>query len=112
IGLWRHKVAETGLAETARLVREAGLHVSSLCRGGMFPAATAVERRARLDDNRRAVEEAAALGTRVLVLVCGPAPDRDLDAARAIVEDAIARLIPYAEECGVSLGVEPLHPMY
>ena len=112
IGLWRHKVAETGLAATARLVHEAGLHVSSLCRGGMFPAATAAERRARLDDNRRAVEEAAALGTRVLVLVCGPAPDRNLDAARAIVEDAIARLIPYAEECGVSLGVEPLHPMY
>lgn len=76
IALWRHKVQETGLKESARLVRDAGLKVSSLCRGGMFPAATAAERQERLDDNRRAIEEAAELGTDVLVLVCGPAPDK------------------------------------
>ncbi len=65
IGLWRHKVAEAGVAQSARLVRDAGLEVSSLCRGGMFPAATAEERRARIDDNRRAIDEAAELGTNV-----------------------------------------------
>lgn len=112
IGLWRHKVAETGLAESARIVQEAGLHVSSLCRGGMFPAATAAERQARIDDNRRAVDEAATLGTDVLVLVCGPAPDRDIDAARAMVGEGIAALAPYAAERGVKLGIEPLHPMF
>jgi sugar phosphate isomerase/epimerase len=112
IGLWREKVAETGLHESARIVREAGLRVSSLCRGGWFPAATAAERQARLDDNRRAIEEAAELGTEVLVLVCGPAADRDIGAARAYVEKAIAQLLPYAAECGVKLGIEPLHPMY
>lgn len=69
IGLWREKVAETGLRESARIVRDAGLRVSSLCRGGWFPAATAAERQARLDDNRRAIEEADTLGTDVLVLV-------------------------------------------
>ena len=110
IGLWRDKVAETGLEESARIVREAGLRVSSLCRGGMFPAETAAERRSRLDDNRRAVDEAATLGTDVLVLVCGPAPDRDLDAARASVEDGIERLAPYAAERGIKLGIEPFHP--
>jgi len=110
IGLWRDKVAEAGLEESARMVREAGLRVSSLCRGGMFPAKTASERRSRLDDNRRAVDEAAALGTELLVLVCGPAPDRDLDAARAAVEDGIVRLTPYAAERGVKLGIEPFHP--
>jgi sugar phosphate isomerase/epimerase len=110
--LWREKVAETGLHESARIVREAGLRVSSLCRGGWFPAATAAERQARLDDNRRAIEEAAELGTEVLVLVCGPAADRDIGAARAYVEKAIAQLLPYAAECGVKLGIEPLHPMY
>lgn len=112
IGLWRDKVAETGLAESARLAREAGLAVSSLCRGGMFPAATAAERRARIDDNRRAVDEAAALGTDVLVLVCGPAPDRAIADARAMVEDGIAQLVPYAAERGVRLGIEPLHPAF
>ncbi len=112
IGLWRHKVADTGLRESARLVRDAGLQVSSLCRGGMFPAATAAERRERIDDNRRAIDEAAELGTEVLVLVCGPAPDRDLVAARTMVADAIAELAPYAGERGIRLGIEPLHPMF
>jgi sugar phosphate isomerase/epimerase len=112
IGLWREMVAETGLRESARIVRDSGLRVSSLCRGGWFCAATASERKARLDDNRRAIEEAATLGTDVLVLVCGPAADRDIGAARAYVEETIARLLPYAAEHGVKLGIEPLHPMY
>ncbi|GCE30441.1 xylose isomerase [Dictyobacter alpinus] len=112
IGLWRDKVAKTGLAETARIVRESGIKVSSLCRGGWFPAATAAERQARIDDNRRAIEEAAELQTAVLVLVCGPAPDRDMQAAREMVEDALIQLLPYARKHNIALGIEPLHPMY
>jgi len=112
IGLWRDKVADAGLESSARLVRDAGLGVSSLCRGGFFPAATAVERRARIDDNRRAVEEAATLGAGLLVLVCGPAADRDLAAAREQVGEGIAVVAPYAAAAGVRLGIEPLHPMF
>ena len=112
IGIWRHKIAEVGLPESRRLVRDAGLHVSSVCRGGMFPAATAEERAARIEDNRRAIDEAAELGADTLVLVCGPPPDRDIKAARRMVEDAIATLIPYARERKVSMAIEPLHPMY
>ena len=104
IGLWRNKVAEAGLQESARLVRDAGLRVSSLCRGGMFPAATPTERGARIEDNRRAIDEAAEIGTDVLVLVCG--------AARMMVAEGIAELVPYARERGVRLGIEPLHPMF
>ncbi|MDB5085773.1 MAG: Xylose isomerase domain protein barrel [Bacilli bacterium] len=112
IALWRHKLAEIGLTETRRLVRDAGLRVSSICRGGMFPAATAAIRKERLDDNRRAVEEAAELGAEVVVLVCGPAPDRDIDSARKWVAEGIEQLAPFARSCGVKLGIEPLHPMF
>jgi sugar phosphate isomerase/epimerase len=112
IGPWRHRVAEQGLAASARLIRDAGLRVSSLCRGGWFPASSADERRARVDDNLRAVEEAAELGTDALVLVCGPAPDRDLPGARAMVADGVAATIEHAAACGVRLGIEPLHPMF
>jgi sugar phosphate isomerase/epimerase len=112
IGLWRHKVAEIGLGETARRMRAAGLRASSLCRGGFFPAATAAERRERIDDNRRALDEACELGAPVLVLVAGPGPDRDLDAARQMVFDGISELVPYAAERGVQLAIEPLHPMF
>jgi sugar phosphate isomerase/epimerase len=112
IGLWRDKVADHGLSASARLVRDAGLRVSSLCRGGFFPARGAAALRARRDDNRRAVDEAAALGTDVLVLVCGPPVDRDLEEAREMVAEGIAELAPYAAAAGVKLGIEPLHPMF
>jgi sugar phosphate isomerase/epimerase len=112
IGIWRHKIADIGLAESRRLVRDSGLHVSSVCRGGMFPAATAEERTARIEDNRRAIDEAAELGADTLVLVCGPTLDRDIKAARRMIEDAIAELVPYARERKVIMAIEPLHPMY
>jgi sugar phosphate isomerase/epimerase len=108
---WREPVAAVGLPVAARLIADAGLRVSSLCRGGFFPAAGAVERRRADDDNRRAVDEAAALGTDVLVLVCGPPVGRDLAGARADIAAGIERLVPYAAQHGVRLGIEPLHPM-
>jgi sugar phosphate isomerase/epimerase len=112
ISLWRHKIAETGLAESARMIRDSGLRVSSLCRGGMFPAVTEAERQAKIDDNRRAIDEAAQLGTNVVVLVCGPSPDRDIDSARKMVEEGIAAIKDHATHCGIQLGIEPLHPMF
>jgi sugar phosphate isomerase/epimerase len=112
IGAWRHKIEEIGLAETAGLLRSHDVRVSSLCRGGFFPAPTLAERQQRLDDNRRAIDDAATLGTNVLVLVCGPAPDKDIEAARRMVEDGIAALLLYAQERRVRLAIEPLHPMF
>ena len=110
IGAWRHKIEP--VATAAKIIQDAGLRVSSLCRGGFFPAASASERRQRVEDNLRAIDEAAALGTDLLVLVCGPAPDRDLDAARAMVVEGLGHIVDHARECGVRLGIEPLHPMY
>lgn len=114
IGLWREKVAEQGLQESARVLKETGVRVSSLCRGGFFPANSDAERHARLDENRRAIDEAAALGTDVLVLVCGGLPEgsKDIAGARQMVEDGIAALVPHAAQCGVRLGIEPLHPIF
>jgi sugar phosphate isomerase/epimerase len=111
IGPWRHKVAEVGVDAAAERIRAAGLRVSSLCRGGFFPAADSAGLRAADEDNRRAVEEAAALGTDVLVLVCGPPIGRDLENARSQILAGIERLVPHAEDHGVRLAIEPLHPM-
>jgi len=111
IGPWRYSVGEDPTA-AARLIHGAGLKVSSLCRGGMFPAATAEERRRRIDNNRRAIDEAAAIQTDLLVLVNGPAPGRDIDGARQMVVDGIGAIVDHAASCGVRLGIEPLHPMF
>ncbi|MFF7543515.1 sugar phosphate isomerase/epimerase family protein [Streptomyces canus] len=114
VGLWREPVQTYGVEETAKLVRDAGLTVTTLCRGGFFTAIDPDERAAALDDNRRAVDEAATLGTDTLVLVSGglPAGSKDLHGARERIADALSVLGPYAEEHGVKLAIEPLHPMY
>jgi sugar phosphate isomerase/epimerase len=114
IGLWRDRVAELGLAESVAAVRSAGLHVSSLCRGGFFTHGEAGQRRAALADNRAAIGEAADLGADTLVLVGGGlAPgSKDLGLARAMIADAIGELVPVAQRLGVRLGIEALHPMF
>jgi sugar phosphate isomerase/epimerase len=114
IGLWRDRVAETGVARSSELVRDAGLHVSSLCRGGFFTSADPNERADALADCRRALGECAALEADVLVLVSGglPAGSRDLPYARELVRDALAELVPVARRLGVRLGIEALHPMF
>ncbi|MFJ1583998.1 sugar phosphate isomerase/epimerase family protein [Streptomyces sp. NPDC088197] len=114
VGLWRAPVREYGVERAADLMRDSGLTVTSLCRGGFFTATDPAERATALDDNRAAIDEAATLGTATLVLVSGglPAGDRDIAAARERVADAIGELAPYAGERGVRLAIEPLHPMY
>ncbi len=112
IALWRDKIAEEGLDASVRAVREAGLRVSSVCRGGMFPAASARERRERIEENFRAVDEAAALNADVLVMVVGGASPVGIQAARQMVRDGVAELAPYARSAGVKVGLEPLHPMF
>ncbi|MER7787862.1 sugar phosphate isomerase/epimerase family protein [Streptomyces sp. NPDC097640] len=114
VGLWRAPVQEYGVEAAARLIRDAGLAVTSLCRGGFFTAIDPDERAAALADNRAAIDEAATLGTDTLILVSGGLPpgSRDLFAARERIADALAELAPYAAERGVRLAIEPLHPMY
>jgi sugar phosphate isomerase/epimerase len=114
IGLWRDRVAEIGLDRAVAAVRAAGLHVSSLCRGGFFTRAGAEGLAAARADNRAAVREAAELGADTLVLVCGGLVpgSRDLSLARRMVADAIGDLVPEARRLGVRLGIEALHPMF
>lgn len=112
IGLWREKVSELGVAHTAKLLRETGLRVSSLCRGGFFPAPDNAAFKKRLEENLRAVDEAAELGASILVLVCGGLGDQPLATARKMVREGIATVVPYAQQRGVKLAIEPLHPMF
>ncbi|MGH6923428.1 MAG: sugar phosphate isomerase/epimerase family protein [Propylenella sp.] len=117
---WRDQVAAVGLDRAVKAVRAGGFRLSGYCRGGMFPA-DAAHRREERDDNCRAVDEAAALGAPCLVLVVGGLPQfsrpgsaatKDIAGAREQVVDAIAALLDYADNAGVPLAIEPLHPMY
>jgi sugar phosphate isomerase/epimerase len=111
---WRDQVAMVGLDESVRAIKDNGMKVSGYCRGGMFSAADRSGRRAAIDDNKRAIDEASALGAECLVLVVGGLPkgSRDINAARDMVADGIASILPYARANDIPLAIEPLHPMY
>jgi len=114
IAPWRDILQACGVERAAKLLNAHQMKVPSLCRGGMFPAAEAAQRRAALEDNRRAVDEAAGIGAECLVLVVGGLPkgSKDIAGAREQVRDGLAALLPYARNSGVRLAIEPLHPMY
>jgi sugar phosphate isomerase/epimerase len=111
IGVWRDKLAAVGLPTARRELAARDLRVSSVSRGGFFPGRDAATRRANREENLRAIEETAALGAQVLVLVCGPTLGTNIGDARAQIAEGIDVLVPHARAAGVLLGIEPLHPM-
>jgi sugar phosphate isomerase/epimerase len=112
ITVWRQALEGRNPARVGALIRDQGLAVASLCRGGFFAARDARERSAALDDNRRAIDEAAAVGAPLVVLVCGAVPGQPLAESRRQIQESIAAVLPHAAGCGVKLAIEPLHPMY
>ena len=112
ITVWRNVLEGHDLGAVRRLLVDSGLTVVSLCRGGFFPAVSAEGRQKAIDDNRRAIDEAAALGAPLVVLVCGAVPKQPLEESRRQIRDGIEAVLPHAEASNVKLGIEPLHPMY
>ncbi|MFC0672662.1 sugar phosphate isomerase/epimerase family protein [Brachybacterium hainanense] len=114
VGLWREDVEKLGLAQLRRRTDDLGLRVSSLCRGGFLTASAQADRASALDDNRRAIDEAAALGAPTLVMVAGGVDlaDKDIRGARERVAEGVAAIAGHAEQAGVTLSLEPLHPMF
>jgi sugar phosphate isomerase/epimerase len=108
ITVWRQVLDAAGIAA----LKASSLRVTSLCRGGFFPAVDAAGRQKALDDNRRAIDEAASIGAPLVVLVCGAVPGMPLTEARQQIADGIAAVLPHAKAAGVKLSIEPLHPQY
>lgn len=112
ITVWRDALEGRNIRETGRMLREHDLSIVSLCRGGFFPHKDISKRKRAIDDNRKAIDEAAELGTKMLVLVCGADPSQSLEESRKQIRDGIAAILPAASAAGVKLTIEPLHPMY
>jgi sugar phosphate isomerase/epimerase len=112
ITVWRDALSGRDIRKTGGHLRDLGLQVVSLCRGGFFPNVEKSQRETAIDENKKAIDEAAALGTDMVVLVCGAEPRQPLPDSRKQIQEAIQTLVPYAESAGVRLAIEPLHPMY
>ena len=112
ITVWRDALDGRDIKATGHMLRDHGLAIVSLCRGGFFPSIDGQKRREAIDDNKRAIDEAALLGAPVVVLVCGADPRQPLEVSRRQIHDGIAAVLPHAAAAGVKLAIEPLHPMY
>lgn len=112
ITVWREALEGRDPERAGELLRSHGLSLVSLCRGGFFAHVEEAARRQALADNRAAIEQAAALGAPMLVLVCGAAPGQALERSREQIRAGIEAILPHAEKHGVRLAIEPLHPMY
>jgi len=112
ITVWRNVLEDRDINHVKDMLQIRDLKVVSLCRGGFFPAETEFERQKAIDENRRILDEAAALGAPHVVLVCGAVPGLPLDESRQQIRKGIEAVIPHAEDVNVKLAVEPLHPMY
>ena len=112
ISVWRNVIEPIGAAEAKRILKSSGLQVPALVRGGFFPAMVSGDRQKAIDDNRKCIDEAAAIGAEMVVLVVGSVPGMPMDEARKYVTEGIGSVLPHAVERGVKLAIEPLHPMY
>ena len=112
MGVWRQWLEGRPLEESRRILDDHGISAVSLVRGGFFPHLSAEEKQSSIDDNLRAIDEAAAIGAPQVVLVCGAKPELPLSESRRHIEEGLAACIDHARERDVLLAIEPLHPMY
>jgi sugar phosphate isomerase/epimerase len=112
ITVWRDTLHGRDIPKTGQMLRDSNLEIVSLARGGFFPHAKEAGRRLAIDENKRAVDEAAALGAPHVVLVCGAVPHQPLPESRKQIRDGIFELLDHANAANVKLAIEPLHPMY
>jgi sugar phosphate isomerase/epimerase len=112
ITVWRDAITNRNIKQTGQLLRDHGLKIVSLCRGGFFPAKEKEKRQTAIEDNLRAIEEAADLGAPLIVLVCGADPAQSLEDSRKQIQEGIETVLPKAKASGIKLAIEPLHPMY
>ncbi len=112
ITVWRDALNGRDIRKTGYMLREEGLEIVSLCRGGFFPATDKHKRQEAIDDNRKAIAEAAVLGAPLIVLVCGADPAQSLPDSRQQIQDGIEAVLEDADAAGIKLAIEPLHPMY
>jgi sugar phosphate isomerase/epimerase len=112
ITIWRNVLENKNLKTVKILLDDFGMRVVSLCRGGFFPSVSSVKRQSAIDDNLFAIEQAVAVGAPLIVLVCGSDKEQSLEKSRDQIRESIFRILPVAENAGIRLAIEPLHPMY
>ncbi|MEX0331772.1 MAG: sugar phosphate isomerase/epimerase family protein [Puniceicoccaceae bacterium] len=112
ITVWRDTLKGHDPFDVGKRIKDAGLDTVALVRGGFFTYTNKDERVKAFADNRLAINEAEKIGAPMVVLVCGASPNQSLEESRKQIREGIEAVLPHAEAAGVTLAIEPLHPMY
>ena len=113
IAVVRDKLAEVGAREAARMLRDHGMTVTGYCIGGLFSDTDEAGFQERIDDNFRVIDEASEIEAQCVIFITGGLPhgSKDLPGARERSLKGLEAVLPYARGTGVTLALEPLHPM-
>ena len=112
ITIWRNVLEGQNLRECRQILDDNNMVVPGVARGGFFPSVNAQKRQEAIDDNLLAIEQTAAVGAPVLILVCGADGAQSLEKSRDQIKEGVVKILPEARAAGVKLAIEPLHPMY
>jgi sugar phosphate isomerase/epimerase len=114
IAPWRREIEGHDVKAIGKRIRDAGLKVTGYCRSTHLPASTRAGLEENVEANRRALDDAAALGAQSFVMVVGGMPkgSKDIAGARAQAAEGTAALLEHAKRLGVGIALEPLHPVY
>jgi sugar phosphate isomerase/epimerase len=110
VGLWRQKLSDYGEEKGLELLAELGMAVSSLSWAGGFTGSEGWTHDESVEDGRQAIELAAALRARCLVVHSGPRGLHTQNHVRRLLREALESLLPLAESLHVTLALEPMHP--
>ncbi|NKC14491.1 MAG: TIM barrel protein [Gammaproteobacteria bacterium] len=113
MAVWWEKLREVGAGRGAKIVRDAGMRVTGYCVAGQMTAKAGAAWRAQIDENKRMIDEAVALGSTCVVAIGGGLDDgsKDITCARQRTLEGLAELVPYARQARMRIALEPLHPM-
>ncbi|EJT06237.1 xylose isomerase [Rhizobium sp. CCGE 510] len=114
IAIWRDKMYDYGVKQTARHLRDADMWIPTFCATAWMNQADEAGFKATLDENRQVLRDAAEIGAPNVVFVTGGPPQgmKDLRGFRSRMHDALGELIVTARDVGIKIGIEPIHPMY
>ena len=112
ISVWRDTLEEKNIPSVAQEIKDANLQAVALVRGGFYTSQNKSDRQNAIDENKKIIDECAAIGAPMVVLVCGATPGQSVAEDLKQIEEGISATMDHAKQANVTLAIEPLHPMY